>query len=91
MSDPIFSDMSVQACMDRYDQQREKLLALIREGRVSAAMSGIEYYPCPARDLASANDWYVVEVSLTWNGQAHISRPNWRDEYLTWLNAKETP
>ena len=35
----------------RYTQRREQILQRIREGKVSASMSGIEYYDRPWADL----------------------------------------
>lgn len=57
----------------RYDEHREGLLGSIRAGKVSASMSGIEYYPKPwaELDLASDGDRYVISTALTWNADEH--------------------
>ena len=77
-------DMPVAACMARYDVDRQRVLSLIRDGKVSVSMSGIENYPCPARDLTLPDNEYDVETILTWDGQRHIQRPNWRAEFESW-------
>lgn len=75
-----YDDMSVKACADRFNAKRKAILEHIRKGKVSASMSGIEYYPKDFHDL-TVNDPIVIKVALTWNGTAHIDRPNWLEEY----------
>jgi hypothetical protein len=80
----IFADMSVAACMARYDATRNRILCHIRAGDISASMSGIEYYPCAAIDLNLAENEYDIKTSLTWNGEKRIYRPTWRKEFTAW-------
>ena len=84
----IFSDMSVAACMARYDADRERRLILIGEGRVSASMSGIEYYPFAAKDADIDRDPTPIKGAMTWNGQVNIRRDNWRQEFLEWRQSE---
>jgi hypothetical protein len=56
-----------------YDEKRNRILAAIETGEVSASMSGIEYYPKPWVDL-DMNDPFDVSLissALTWNGFEH--------------------
>jgi hypothetical protein len=77
----IYPDMSVEACAARYNAERDSVLASIRDGRVSAIMSGIEHMPEWFEDLG---DDMEIETAMTWNGQYHIERPTWRAEYDAW-------
>lgn len=56
-----------------YDGRRNKILNSIAEGKVSASMSGIEYYPKPWAELDMSNpvDAYLILTNLTWDGQRH--------------------
>jgi hypothetical protein len=47
-------------------------------------MSGIEYYPCAARDMTLADHAFHIQIALTWNGQVHTERPTWREEFEAW-------
>lgn len=84
----IYPDMSVSTCMDRYQEERDGIIANIRAGNVSASMSGIEYYPKDAPDLDPDQDSFVIETALSFNGQVHVDRPDWRQEFLEWKAAR---
>lgn len=57
----------------RYDSRREEILAAIRDKRVSASMSGIEYYekPWAELDLSDDIDLLTINTKLTWDGEKH--------------------
>ena len=85
--------MSAQACADRYNATRERILENIKESRVSASMSGIDYYPDEFSKISgrypveSVEFEHFVKPRMTWDGEKHIYRPNWRQEYLNWVAA----
>lgn len=82
--DGVYKDMSVDACAKRFNESRRRILESITAGRVSASMSGIEYYIDDFENLGD-RDEHAKEMALTWNGQKHIHRPNWKREYDDWL------
>lgn len=78
----MFSDMSYEACRARYEASRNETLAMIRDGKVSECMSGIEYYPC-AWDDCPPDRFAWLEYAMTWNGVIHI-----KCDWMEVLNAK---
>lgn len=65
----------------RYNAQRESILDNIRQGSVSASMSGIEYFhkPWSELDILNEADRYSIFTALTWNGEAHDLKLPFRD------------
>ena len=83
-TDNIYKDMTVSACMGRYDLSRDRIIDLIKQGSVSASMSGIENYPYPSIDLEIARDLHSIKNILTWNGETHLVRLSWEDDFNKW-------
>lgn len=82
-------DMSIESCAKRYEKKRRAILSAIDSGLVSASMSGIEYYPSDRfREL---HDDTVIRVNLTWDGENHIDRPNWKSEFLEYAAKMDGP
>lgn len=75
----MYTDMSYDACRARYEEYRRGILESIRAGRVSASMSGIEYYhkPWDALSPDSPADVETLKVAMMWNGVRHIAS-DWR-------------
>jgi len=58
----------------RYEADRQAKLDRIRNGEVSASMSGIEYHPKPwgELDVNNPSDLQIISVALSWDGSKHI-------------------
>ena len=61
----------------RYESSRNAILMAIREGRVSASMSGIEYCDKPwgELDMSDDGDMQTISTALTWDGEGHDCDP----------------
>jgi hypothetical protein len=57
----------------RYEEQRERALANVRSGEVSASMSGVEHRlkPWAELDVTNPHDLQTICTELSWNGQEH--------------------
>ncbi|MGJ8624628.1 MAG: hypothetical protein ACSHW1_17940 [Yoonia sp.] len=69
----IFRDMTYEECRRRYTESRERILASIRAGGVSASMSGIEYYPVDWDDCEPSQFEMYLKSAMTWNGLFHFN------------------
>jgi len=58
----------------RYEADRQAKLDRIKNGEVSASMSGIEYHPKPwgELDVNDPSDLQIISVALSWDGSRHI-------------------
>ena len=88
--DQIYADMSVGACMARYVEAGKRIKDRINAGSVSASMSGIEMYWGNPLNM-DEDDPTVLQANLTWNGQVHIHRPDWLEQYQAWKSAQKPP
>ena len=57
-----------------YDETRNQILARVQAGKISASMSGIEYYPKPwsELDLDDPSDFNTIATEIGWNGDERI-------------------
>jgi hypothetical protein len=71
-------DRTMAAIAKRYDERRESILESIRQGKVSASMSGIEYYDKPWNELDASNfsDLHSIMAAISWNGERHTIKWN---------------
>ncbi len=53
---------------ERYEAKREEILRRIRDGEISASMSGIDSYPKPWSELdyASKSDRYIIQLHISY-------------------------
>ena len=82
-----FDDMSIKACLNRYDNSRNKILKAIEDRRTSASMSGIENYRKPSNEITIEDiilDPFILP-HFTWNGYKHIERPKLFEEFVKWI------
>lgn len=75
----VYTDMSVRAIAERYASARLHWVERIKAGDISASMSGIEDYP--ETKFHHLTDEYFIKPRMTWNGERHIDRPDWRAEF----------
>ena len=74
-------DMSVQACMERYDAVQDE------ERKSGASASMMDGYHCYPFDQLAERDPRNLKHIMTWNGTNRIDRPDWLAVYHQWRDA----